>query len=330
MTCNYVQVLMVVFEILSSHLHMARWHEAKIDQHTQDLEALQEAIAKTRERLAALDQEEPASPDGKPALLASPAENGALTCSQGAEEIEEEAEEDAGIAAVVERTLQQAVVSRTMAAGRSGALGASGSLEPEAPARSEAAEGSSPPAHAGPDCQQDAKADSSSAADLKTAGAAAEEAFVESSSLEERTAPDKQTGGAGDLRNGERQDPSGAGQAHSSKHANSIAGPHSSQAQPEDASAAAASPNSRPGSGENPGRAVLRRRSQADAKAWEREYLEGELDALAEKEQEEVPHFSQLTSTHLEGCPASRQWDSQSSISMHGRRPKAATSVIKL
>ncbi len=51
-----LQVLMVVFEILSSHLHMARWHEAKIDQHTHDLEALQEAGAKMRERLLALDQ----------------------------------------------------------------------------------------------------------------------------------------------------------------------------------------------------------------------------------------------------------------------------------
>ncbi len=51
-----MQVLMVVFEILSSHLHMARWHEAKIEQHTQDLDALQEASAKLKERLAALDQ----------------------------------------------------------------------------------------------------------------------------------------------------------------------------------------------------------------------------------------------------------------------------------
>lgn len=51
-----VQVLMVEFEILSSHLHMARWHEAKIEQHTQDLDALQEASAKLKERLAALDQ----------------------------------------------------------------------------------------------------------------------------------------------------------------------------------------------------------------------------------------------------------------------------------
>ena len=47
---------MVEFEILSSHLHMARWHEAKIEQHTQDLDALQEASAKLKERLAALDQ----------------------------------------------------------------------------------------------------------------------------------------------------------------------------------------------------------------------------------------------------------------------------------
>ena len=36
-----LQVLMVVFEILASHHHMARWHEARIEQHEHDLEALQ-------------------------------------------------------------------------------------------------------------------------------------------------------------------------------------------------------------------------------------------------------------------------------------------------
>ncbi len=45
---------------------------------------------------------------------------------------------DAGIAAVVERTLQQAVVSKSLAAGRSGALGTSDSLEAHAPAVPEA------------------------------------------------------------------------------------------------------------------------------------------------------------------------------------------------
>jgi len=60
---------MVVFEILSSHLHMARWHEAKIDQHTQDLEALQEATAKIKERLLALDQVGDCSHFGKAPLF---------------------------------------------------------------------------------------------------------------------------------------------------------------------------------------------------------------------------------------------------------------------
>ena len=35
-------------------------------------------------------------------------------------------------------------------------------------------------------------------------------------------------------------------------------------------------------------RRASRRKSQADARGLEREYLEGELDALGEKEQEEV------------------------------------------
>ena len=53
---------MVVFEILSSHLHMARWHEARIEQHTRDLDAIQAAGAKMRERLSLLGSEVAASP----------------------------------------------------------------------------------------------------------------------------------------------------------------------------------------------------------------------------------------------------------------------------
>ena len=103
---------MVVFEILSSHLHMARWHEAKIEQHTRNLESIQAAGAKMRERLLLLDTEEAASPSKQRQLLAAPAGNGPLSNGEAAaEEVGESEEEedgvDAGIAAVVERTLQQ-------------------------------------------------------------------------------------------------------------------------------------------------------------------------------------------------------------------------------
>ena len=107
-----LQVLMVVFEILSSHLHMARWHEARIEQHTHDLGAIQAAGAKMRERLSLLSNEDAASPSKQSQLPAAPAGNGALSNGQAAaEEADESGEEedavDAGMAAVVERTLQQ-------------------------------------------------------------------------------------------------------------------------------------------------------------------------------------------------------------------------------
>ena len=105
---------MVVFEILSSHLHMARWHEAKIEQHTHDLDAIQAAGAKMRERLSLLGNEEAASPSKQSQLLVDPAGNGGLSNGQAAAgEVEESEEEedgvDAGMAAVVERTLQQVI-----------------------------------------------------------------------------------------------------------------------------------------------------------------------------------------------------------------------------
>ncbi len=53
---------MVIFEILSSHHHMLRWHEARIDQHTRDMEALHEAGSSLRSRIDALLQEQAASP----------------------------------------------------------------------------------------------------------------------------------------------------------------------------------------------------------------------------------------------------------------------------
>ena len=91
---------------------MARWHEARIEQHTHDLDAIQAAGAKMRERLSLLGQEEAASPSKQSQLLATPAENGASSNRQAAAEEfgESEEEEDgrhAGMAAVVERTLQQ-------------------------------------------------------------------------------------------------------------------------------------------------------------------------------------------------------------------------------
>jgi hypothetical protein len=58
----HAQVLMVVFEILSSHYHMSRWHEERIEQHTTDMEALHTAGLSLRERIDALVQEQAASP----------------------------------------------------------------------------------------------------------------------------------------------------------------------------------------------------------------------------------------------------------------------------
>ena len=58
----HAQVLMVVFEILSSHYHMSRWHEERIEQHTADMEALHTAGLSLRERIDALVQEQAASP----------------------------------------------------------------------------------------------------------------------------------------------------------------------------------------------------------------------------------------------------------------------------
>ena len=63
---------MVVFEILSSHLHMARWHEARIEQHTRDLDAIQAAGARMRERLSLLGSEEAASPSKQSQSAGSP------------------------------------------------------------------------------------------------------------------------------------------------------------------------------------------------------------------------------------------------------------------
>ncbi len=53
---------MVVFEILSSHYHMSRWHEERIVQHTGDMEALHSAGLSLRERIDTLVQEQGTSP----------------------------------------------------------------------------------------------------------------------------------------------------------------------------------------------------------------------------------------------------------------------------
>jgi hypothetical protein len=65
MCCPALQVLMVVFEILASHYHMARWHEERIDQHTQDMEVLHEAGTNLRTRIDALLKEQAASPSAQ-------------------------------------------------------------------------------------------------------------------------------------------------------------------------------------------------------------------------------------------------------------------------
>ena len=368
---------MVVFEILSSHLHMSRWHEAKIDQHTHDLEALQEAAAKMRERLQSLDQvsvswtincpeqfsgsfyaffrmhesthkhhiyvcddllkaevaragysasltcipvkqDEASSPGAQNTALAHLAENGAsadsLTMDEDSEDTEEGAA-NAGIAAVVERTLQQAVVSKSLAAGRSGTLGTSDSLEAHAPAVPEAesrpsmlgivdssarnaladtekAEGGSASHQPGPaslDTEQEVKPGSASAAESLDAGPSGE-APDQSSTAEQHHSPSHaDSKGIADASPGSKQNlldtgQGGFGEASSRENGSTEAArtstpePEHDPAQPSTASRADSA---------TPGKAT-RRKSQADSRALEREYLEGELDALGEKEQEEV------------------------------------------
>ncbi len=257
------------------------------------------------------EQEDASSPSTHHPALAHLPENGASASSLAIEDDAEDTEEesaDAGIAAVVERTLQQAVVSKSLAAGRSGVLGTSDSLEAHAPAEQEAeskpstsdisarnadtekAESSSTSQHpesASLDAKQEAKPGSASAAEASDA-TTFKEAPDQSSTSEHHLSPDPaDSSSKADVRSSSKQDLLDTGQREtpSSKENGSMeAGapstprPGQEPAQPSSASRADSA---------TPGKAS-RRKSQVDSRALEREYLEGELDALGEKEQEEV------------------------------------------
>ena len=228
------------------------------------------------------------------------------------DEAREDTEEEAaaaGIAAVVERTLQQAVVSKSLAAGRSGTLGTSDSLEGHGPALPEAeskpgtsdssaprtlvdmekAEGSSTGNHpdsASLDPRQEEEPGSASAADVLPSGGSLDHL----STAEQHPSPTHaDSKGKADADPGSKQDLPGTGQRGigeaSSRQNGSAAEAELSAPEPEQAPAQPSSA-SRPDSA-TPGKAT-RRKSQADSRALEREYLEGELDTLGEKEQEEV------------------------------------------
>ena len=205
--------------------------------------------------------------------------------------------------------LSQAVVSKSLAAGRSGTLGTSDSLEAHAPAKPPAAgEGSSQSIQRkhdsldpeGGDMSTSSSVMEPAAPSMQRPGAedspeekpAAAHSSESSSSAESRAGAAQQTLDTGQAPPGQ---PGSTGQAVSSAQVEQSralpgeaataqsegrAGPaEGSPAEPSAGDARAAPPTPRRAS---------RRRSQADARGLEREHLEGELDALVEKEQEEV------------------------------------------
>lgn len=123
------QVLMVVFEILASHHHMARWHEARIEQHERDLEALQAQDQELQARMAALEHAGPGEEAAgeSPGRMRGAADGGASAFAKaavfgngsaaegvwgqedGAGPVEADVDREGSIAAIVERSLQRAV-----------------------------------------------------------------------------------------------------------------------------------------------------------------------------------------------------------------------------
>ena len=154
------------------------------------------------------------------------------------------------------------------------------------------AEGSSTgicPEHASLDAEYDARSDSKSAAEASDADGA----LAHSSSLDKHISTDDAADhAAADQRSSSKQNLLDTEQESSSgdcdKKSDRTEGPEAGSAKPTEES-------TQPGSSGRPDSATpakaSRRKSQADTRALEREYLEGELDALGEKEQEEVPHL---------------------------------------
>ena len=268
-----------------------------------------------------VEQEEASSPSTQHPALAHAAENGASASSLLAEEDSEQTEAlaaDAGIAAVVERTLQQAVVSKSLAAGKSGMLGTLGtsdSLEAHEPASPEAgskagalgtsdssapdalsdadkAEGSSASQHvsiARLGADEDAIPGSASAAEASDATQLSEVQHQSSNGRQHSVADHADDSGRADAKPGSTQDLLDTGQASTDEIQGSQAGSaEGTQTRAPEPELAPAQPSS--ASGGDPAKPVqaTRRKSQAFSCALEREHLEGELDSLEEKEQEEV------------------------------------------
>ena len=206
----------------------------------------------------------------------------------------------------------QAVVSKSLAAGRSGTLGTSDSLEAHAPAKSAAAgEGSSQGSHLEhASLEAEASDMSGSSSVMDPAGPPMQRPDAGDSAVGKLAAAhSRASSSSADLRAGAEQQPLDTGQAppgqpsSAAGQADGAAQPSQSPAQPggglltqpeeplarsEGCSAPAEGPPAEPKVAPPTPRRALGRKSQADARGLEREYLEGELDALGEKEQEEV------------------------------------------
>ena len=194
----------------------------------------------------------------------------------------------------------QAVVSKSLAVGRSGTLGTSDSLEAHAPVDPTAAgEGSSQsidPEHASLHSEGVDRSGSSSvmgsagpsvqrpdATDSPVGKPAAAHSSA-SSSLAELTAGAEQRS----LDTGQADRAAQPNQSPAQPGGGATTQPEEPLAHSEGRSAAAERPPAEPEVAPPTPRRASRRKSQADARGLEREFLEGELDALGEKEQEEV------------------------------------------
>lgn len=208
--------------------------------------------------------------------------------------------------------LLQAVVSKSLAAGRSGTLGTSDSLEAHAPAIPRAVgEGSSQSMHLEhASLEAEASDMSGSSSVMESAGPSVQRLdAADSPAGKPAAAHSSASSSSADLRASAEQQLLDTGQALPSQpssaagQADRAAQPNQSPAQPgggmttqpeeplahsEGRSAAAERPPAEPEVAPPTPRRASRRKSQADARGLEREYLDGELDALGEKEQEEV------------------------------------------
>ncbi|BDA40427.1 Syndetin [Coccomyxa sp. Obi] len=283
-TC-LTRVLMVVFEILASHYHMSRWHEERIDQHTRDMEALHSAGTALRERIDALVQERAASPTSAESPIAN---ERAGASAKGGGHFQEPAEDEdidaeGSIAAVVERSLQRAVQSK--------AEGLPKAESTEQPSGTEADDTNA-------DAAADETRDVSAPNAAESSNLAAKSSSVSLASLASKGA-DEEKGDQPSGADAEGDEESGARKTESPAVENGNDQPHVEQ------SATIVSTSSKVD--DKGGGKGTKKKSPADAKALEIEYLEGELEALAEKEREEVLWGEALMQVE-EGLNAGRRW----------------------